>query len=175
MQSTDAEHWNARYQEDVRFETYTHPRRFLVENAHWLPAQGVALDAAMGLGGNAEYLLQRGLRVVGIDISSVAVRQAKRRMPGLMAVIADLTRFYLPEAYFDVILNFFYLERGLWVDNRRALRPGGLLVLETLTKEMLSVNAEIEPQYLLDPGELEDAFRDWQILVSREGWVGAML
>ena len=74
MQSTDAEHWNARYQEDVRFETYTHPRRFLVENAHWLPAQGVALDAAMGLGGNAEYLLQRGLRVVGIDISSVAVR-----------------------------------------------------------------------------------------------------
>jgi len=171
MSLSDAERWNARYQEDVRFVSYLQPRPFLVENAHWLPAQGVALDVAMGLGGNAAFLMERGLRVVGIDISSVAVRQAKRRMPGLMAVIADLTRTYLPEAKFDVILNFFYLHRELWPDYRRALRPGGLLVLETLTKEMLSVNPEIDPQYLLDSGELEAAFRDWQILVSREGWV----
>jgi SAM-dependent methyltransferase len=171
MALSDAERWNARYQEDVRFLSYLQPRRFLVENAHWLPKQGVALDIAMGMGGNAAFLIERGLRVVGIDISSVAVCQAKRRLPGLMAVIADLTHIYLPEARFDVILNFFYLQRELWADYRRALRPGGLLVLETLTKEMLSVNPEIEPQYLLDAGELEAEFRDWQILVSREGWV----
>ena len=172
MSHSDAERWDARYREDARFSSYRQPRRFLVENEHLLPAQGLALDVAMGQGGNAAYLLARGLRVVGIDVSSVAVRQAKSRLPDLMAVIADLTRFYLPEAKFDVILNFFYLQRELWMDYQRALRPGGLLILETLTMDMLSVNPEIDPRYLLQPGELKAAFSTWQILVYGEGWIG---
>ena len=172
MPYSDAERWDARYRNNVRYGSYHQPRRFLVENAHLLPSQGLALDVAMGLGGNAAYLLGRGLRVVGIDISSVAVHQAKRRLPDLMAVIADLTRFYLPDAMFDVILNFFYLQRELWGDYQRALWPGGLLILETLTMDMLSVNPEIDPQYLLKPGELKAAFEQWQILVYQEGWIG---
>jgi SAM-dependent methyltransferase len=171
MPHSDAERWDARYREDVRFGSYRQPRCFLVENAHLLPTQGLALDVAMGQGGNAAYLIARGLRVVGVDISSVAVHQAKRRLPDLMAVIADLTRFYLPEARFDVILNFFYLQRELWGGYQQALRPGGLLILETLTVEMLSINPEIDRRYLLQPGELKAAFGNWQILVYREGWV----
>ena len=171
MPASDAERWDARYRDGVRYGSQHQPRRFLVENAHLLPAQGLALDVAMGMGGNAAYLLSRGLRVVGIDVSSVAVRQAKRRLPDLMAVIADLRRFYLPAARFDVILNFFYLQRELWGDYQRALRPGGILILETLTLDMLSINPEIDPAYLLQPGELKTAFAHWQILESREGWV----
>ncbi|RPI29324.1 MAG: class I SAM-dependent methyltransferase [Chloroflexota bacterium] len=170
MPHPDAERWNARYTQE-EFKHFEQPRPFLVEQAGFLPSQGLALDAAMGLGGNAGFLLQRGLRVIGVDVSSVAVRRAKQRLPGLMAVVADITSFALPTATFDVILNFFYLERSLWPLYRQALRPGGLLVIETLTVEMLKVQPEIEPVYLLAPGELRAAFADLEILVYREGWV----
>jgi tellurite methyltransferase len=171
MPIEDAERWNARYWEDKRTHGDIPPRRFLVENAGCLPSQGLALEAAMGLGGNACFLLERGLRVMGVDVSWVAVRQAKRRLPGLMAVVADLTRFHLPDECFDLILNFYYLQRDLWGTYCRALRPGGILVIETLMQEMREHRPDIDPQYLLNPGELMAAFSDWQILVYREGWV----
>jgi hypothetical protein len=142
----------------------------LVENKHFLPRGGLALDAAMGLGGNAGFLLKHGLRVVGVDISSVAVGQAKARLPGLMAVIADLSYFYIPPHSFDAILNFYFLQRDLWPLYRSALRPGGVLFIETLTQEMLRLQPDTDPAYLLAPDELRRAFADWEILVYREGW-----
>ena len=171
MPSEDAERWNARYRDDESNLRDVPPRRFLVDNAACLPRQGLALDAAMGLGGNASILLEMGLRVVGVDISWAAARQAKARLPALMAVVADLTHFHLPEECFDVILNFYYLQRDLWAQYRRALRPGGILVIETLTQEMHSLRPDIDPLYLLHPGELKAAFGDWQVLAEREGWV----
>jgi SAM-dependent methyltransferase len=171
----DAARWNSRYQQDSR-ASFEQPRRFLVENAARLPRQGLALDAAMGLGGNAAFLLARGLRVVGVDISIVALRQAKARLPGLMAVLADLTRFYLPANCFDVIINFYYLQRDLWPAYIRALRPGGILLIETLTEEMRAVHPEISPAYLLQPGELRQAFSSdlyrncLELLAYHESW-----
>jgi len=171
MPVEDAERWNARYREDKRYLGELPPRGFLVENAAYLPPRGLALDAAMGLGGNAGFLMERGLHVVGVDVSWVAARQAKRRLPRLMAVVADLTRFHLPEDRFDIILNFYFLQRDLWPQYRRALRPGGILVIETLTQEMHEIRPDIDLQYLLGKGELRVAFSDWQILTYREGWV----
>jgi len=173
MPKSDAERWNARYLYEERYATFAQPRPFLVKHAAYLPGSGLALDVAMGLGGNAAFLLGRGLRVVGVDISWVAVRQAKARLPALMAVLADLTNFPLPERTFDVILNFYYLQRDLWPQYRRALRPGGVLFFETLTQEMRALQPEIDPLYLLAPGELRQAFADWEILVYREGWESA--
>jgi SAM-dependent methyltransferase len=178
MSHTDAQRWDTRYQSDARFNRFTQPRPFLVENANYLPNQGLALDIAMGLGGNADFLLRRGLDVIGVDISWVAVRKAKMRSPALGAVVADLTRFYLPAQCFDVILNFFYLQRDLWPQYYNALRPGGILILETLTREMLSRQPDTDPAYLLAPGELLEAFGGqanphWEILVYGEGWKGS--
>ena len=175
MPLQDAIRWNTRYQEESR-ASFERPRPFLVENAGHLPPQGLALDAAMGLGGNAAFLLQRGLRVVGVDISIIALRQAKAQLPTLMAVLADLTRFHLPPNSFDVILNFYYLQRDLWPAYLRALRPSGLLLIETLTEEMRVIHPEISPAYLLQPGELRQAFSRGlygdclEILAYREGW-----
>ncbi len=172
MCAEDATRWNQRYSTEERFTSFTQPRQFLVECAPLLPETGLALDAAMGLGGNAAFLLARGLRVIGLDVSWVAVQRAKSRLPELMAAVVDLKRLALPANYFDVILNFYYLQRDLWQQYRRALRPGGLLLIETLSQEMCSIHPEIEPAYLLAPGELLAAFQDWQILIYREGWVG---
>jgi SAM-dependent methyltransferase len=170
MSSKDAERWNTRYDSEKRYNSYTSPRPLLVSNAHLLPTGGLAFDAAMGLGGNAQYLIERGLRVVGVDISWVAVRKAKSRLPALMAVLADLTEFHLPEATFDLIINFFYLQRDIWPIYKQALRPGGLLVIETMTQDMAIINPDIDPAYLLTPGELRAAFEDFKILYYQEGW-----
>jgi hypothetical protein len=67
MSLDDARRWNARYQMDMR-ESFERPRPFLVEHAHLLPSSGLALDIAMGLGGNAGFYWLR-LRVIGVDIS----------------------------------------------------------------------------------------------------------
>jgi SAM-dependent methyltransferase len=169
MPIADALRWNDRYRNKTE-ESLRGPHGFLVESAPYLPARGLALDAAMGLGGDAGFLLERGLRVVGVDISEVAVRRARARRPGLLAVVADLTRFALPAETFDLILNFYYLQRDLWPQYRRALKPGGVLVFETLTREMLAQMPEAAPAYLLAPGELRAAFGDWEVLAYREGW-----
>lgn len=169
MPREDATRWDQRYAEDERFRTFTQPRQFLIEQADWLPEHGLALDLAMGPGGNAAFLLERGLRVVGVDISWVALQRAKERLTGLMAVQADLTRFSLPPNRFDVILNFYYLQRSLWLEYRRWLKPGGILMIETLTQEMIAVQPEIDPSFLLQPGELLREFRDLEILAYREG------
>ena len=170
MPISDARRWDIRYQDDPRYDTFNRPRPFLVDHAHLLPESGLALDAAMGLGGNAGFLLEHGLRVLGLDISMVALRKAKHHYPGLMVVNADLTCFELPSACFDVILNFYYLQRELWPAYRRWLRPGGLMILETLTQDMLDVRPDTDPLYLLAPGELRQAFASWEILDYQEGW-----
>lgn len=170
MPVEDRHRWDERYIAEERYQTFVEPRPFLVEHASHLPRCGWAIDLAMGLGGNASFLLQRGLNVIGVDISSVAVRQACARLPGLLAIQADLTHFCLPEERFDVLLNFFYLQRDLWPAYERALRPGGLLVMETLTGAMNETHPEIDPVYLLEPQELLGAFPGLETLAYREEW-----
>jgi tellurite methyltransferase len=170
MPLSDAHKWNQRYQEE-KFKSFELPRPFLLENAGFLPGRGLAIDVAMGLGGNAGFLLERGLQVIGLDISQVAVYSAKSRYPELMTAIIDLTRAYFPPSKFDVILNFYYLQRDLWPIYKLALRPGGILIYETLTIAMLEQSEDIDPDNLLAPGELHTGFKDLQVLVYRESWM----
>jgi tellurite methyltransferase len=167
MSSADAIKWNERY----RSETFHGPRDFLIEQAQHLPARGLALDIAMGLGGNTGFLIERGLRVIGVDISEVGVRRAKEHWPALMAAVIDLTQYRWPPCSFDVILNFYYCQRDLWSRFRSMLKPGGVLIMETLTIETLRVRPDYQPDYLLQPDELRRAFIDWEVLVYREGWI----
>jgi hypothetical protein len=57
----------------------------------------------------------------------------------------------------------------LWADYPRWLKPGGILMIETLTQDMLAIQPDLDPAYLLKPGELSMAFTDLEILVYREG------
>jgi tellurite methyltransferase len=167
MSAQDAARWNRKYLERD-LEAARKPRPLLVEHRHLLPRSGLALDVAAGLGGDSEFLARRGLTVVAVDISLVALRAARARVPGLLAVNADLDRFPLPRGAFDVILNFYFLDRGLWPAYERALKPGGLLIVETLTEEARRVRPDFDPHYLLRAGELCHAFRHWDVLTCRE-------
>ena len=170
MSSHDAIKWNERYRSGVE-KAFEGPRDFLVAQAAHLPDRGLALDLAMGLGGNAGFLIERGLRVIGVDVSEIGVRRAKQRWPALTAAVLDLTRYRWPTCAFDVILNFYYCQRDLWPRFRSLLKPGGALIMETLTIETLRTRPDYNPDYLLQPDELRRAFIDWDILAYREGWV----
>lgn len=91
---------------------------------------------------------------------------------GILLIRADLESFALPSAAFDVILCFRYLQRPLFPAIERALRPGGVLVLETFTVEQLSFEeGPRNREHLLRVGELREAFPDLATLFYRE-WKG---
>jgi len=50
----------------------------------------------MGVGGNAGFLIEHGLHVIGVDVSEVGVRRAKERWPSLMGAVIDLTPYRWP-------------------------------------------------------------------------------
>ena len=170
MTQSDSIRWNERYREP-QYENPLPPRRLLVDNASLLPKGGRALDIAAGTGRNAHFLETHGFQVIGVDVSWQALRRAARFAPASHWVLADLERFSVPDNSFDVILNFYYLQRNLWPVFCRALRPGGLLFFETLTQAMRSHRPDLQDCNLLAAGELETAFPLMETLHYSEGWV----
>jgi len=170
MAQSDSIRWDERYQEP-QYDHPLPPRRLLVENASLLPKGGRALDIAAGTGRNAHFLEQHGFQVIGVDVSWQALRRAARFAPASHWVLADLECFSVPAGAFDVILNFYFLQRNLWPVFYRALRPGGLLFLETLTQDMRLHRPDLQDCNLLAAGELENAFPNMETLYHSEGWV----
>lgn len=186
------EHWNARCRSQG-YPTGTEPAELLEQVLAILP-RGRALDLAAGAGRNAVFLATKGWRVLGVDSSRVALEQAENlarerglavhwlaslgrgilpKPAGLWLLEADLERLRLPEAQFELLICFNYLQRSLLPAIERALRPGGMLVYETYTRDQLGFShGPHNPEYLLRPAELRQAFRGLDILFYREFCTG---
>jgi trans-aconitate methyltransferase len=95
MARSDSLRWNERYQAAPQ-DWHSAPRSILTAHSALLTPPGLAVDIAMGMGANAQYLAQSGWRVIGVDIADAAVHQARARCPQIQAVIADLEHFWLP-------------------------------------------------------------------------------
>ncbi|MEJ2209182.1 MAG: methyltransferase domain-containing protein [Anaerolineae bacterium] len=158
MPQSDRERWNRKYGQGEG-PAHFRPKDLLIEHAGLLSG-GRALDVACGFGGNALYLAARGYRVDAVDVSEVALRQAQgeARRRGLddriRLVQADLDRWWVPPGQYDVILVFYYLNRALWPDLVRGLRPGGLLFQAHRNRRCLKERPDFDPDYLLEVGEL---------------------
>lgn len=164
MSIPENQKWDDRYMRESDFWLGQEPRQLLTSFADILPAEGRALDAASGVGNNALYLAQKGLKVFALDISEIALHLAKQRMGAidipLEAAVVDLSNPWLPEEYFVVIINFHFLERATFPIYRKALIPGGLLFFDTFTQ----LKGSDSPEYYLRPGELLDHYRDYEII-----------
>ncbi|HEX7307638.1 methyltransferase domain-containing protein [Lentzea sp.] len=116
---------------------------------HWLAAARAALvpparpgavlvDLGCGAGLLAPHV--RGYHHVGVDLSHEALRQA--RTHGAQAIRADVTAVPLPDGCADVVVAGEILEHvpdphAVVAEACRVLRPGGLLVLDTLANTAL--------------------------------------
>src|SRR5262245_44533178 len=153
------------------------PSSFLVDSFHLLP-KGLALDLAMGEGRNAIYLASRGYDVDGVDVNAEAVARARtsaRRLGApIRAVVGNVEdgTYIIPIETYDLIVVFHYLHRPLFQDIREGLKPGGAVVYQTFTTEQARFGRPTNPSHLLRPGELEEVFRDWEVLRTQEGIEG---
>ncbi len=174
MSQDDRARWDDRYR-SPKWDSEHAP--FPVLLAHASPTEGsLALDLACGLGHNALWLAGHGCRVLGVDISRVALGRAlaAARQQGLagrvLFVEADLDRFALLPGRFDLVIVIRFLSRRLFPAIQAALKPGGQLIYATLNWRWLESHPDTDPRYLLEPGELRRAFGELDIVTfSEEG------
>jgi len=112
-------------------------RHLLIDRALSLGATGPVLDIGCGTGELATArLVERGLDVVGVDLSPVSIARATEAIPGGVFLAADITALSLPLRHFGLVTAFnsaIHVPRrrhaALFRDVRRWLRPGGLFLL----------------------------------------------
>jgi len=151
---------------------------------------GPALDIACGTGRHTLLLAGRGQHVTAMDWSRVALDTLAMRAraihtpvhniksiheagtdsrTGIDLVQEDLERAGLPEGHYDLILCVHYLQRSLFPQMARALRPGGVLLFETYTRAQLEfAGGPRNPDYLLETGELRETFPELSVVFYRE-------
>jgi 2-polyprenyl-3-methyl-5-hydroxy-6-metoxy-1,4-benzoquinol methylase len=153
---SDQERWDRKYAAGEG-PTHFRPKRFLLEHRHLLSGER-ALDAACGFGGNALYLASIGFQVDALDVSSVALLRARREAmeQGLSInwAQADLDHWWFPPGRYDIVMVFFYLNRGLMPQLASTLRPGGLLFQAHHNQGFLQLRPDFDPGYLLEEDEL---------------------
>ena len=129
-------------------------------------AAGLAVDLASGAGRHSIYLAERGWRVIAVDGAKAGVdimlREAERRgvRDRIDPHVADLmTRprgFALVPAAYDLVCDFYFLDRSLFDEIRAAVRPGGLFAAAIHLAE------PGDPlDRLLAPGELARIVEPW--------------
>jgi len=81
-----------RYADEIATELDRKPfdREFLDRFAERVAGQGHVVELGAGPGHVAAYLMDRGVDVSALDLSSAMVDEAKRLFPGLQAVVGDM-------------------------------------------------------------------------------------
>lgn len=132
---------------------------------------GTALDVGMGNGRNAIYLARKGWKVVGIDSSDAAIKQAQAGAAKLGAQIdARKGRFEdlrIGAAEYDLILCMYVNDLAVKQARKiiAALKPNGLLIVEDYHSDAAFANLKPDPpQTGYKTNELLRAFNALRIL-----------
>ncbi len=136
---------------------------------------GTALDVACGLGQNSVWLARQGYRVLGVDVSPVALADARRLMQKaeldgkVLFAQVDLDEWRPAPDSVDLLCVLRFLDRGLIPYLQLAVRPGGLAIYSTRHVGLLQRRPEANREYLLNPAELPELFAAWRVLEHSEG------
>jgi SAM-dependent methyltransferase len=154
------------------------PSSFLhevLDSRSWTIQPGRALEIATGKGRNALLLAERGFQVDAMDISPVALEEARKiaraRALDINFIETDLDGADIAPAAYDLVVNFNFLQRDLIPRMKTALKPGGRVVFETFLIDQRVLGHPRNPSYLLGHNELLELFRDFRVLYYREGQV----
>ena len=175
MSTDHADHWDSRFSGEAYLFGQA-PNAFLASQGARLKPGQAALAVADGEGRNGVWLAEQGLDVVSVDGSAIA--QAKARLlaesRGVRLTLerADITTWPFPDAQYDVIAAIFIqfadpaLRTHLFASMQRALKPGGLLLLEGYRPEQIAygTGGPRTPENLYTEAMLRRAFSDLEIL-----------
>ncbi len=162
------ETWDERYASGKY--SSAEPHKLLVEIADRIKKPAKALDLACGTGRNAIYLAEKGWQVTAVDNSSVAIEIAKQRAAEKAVEInfrvADLEKgeFAIEVEAYDLICDFYYLQRDLFAPMKTGIRAGGIII----STIHIYGDAEEAGEFTLREGELREFFRDSEILHCHE-------
>jgi SAM-dependent methyltransferase len=133
------------------------------------PATGHALDLACGAGPASVWLARRGMDVLGVDVSPIAIAQA--RALAAANCVSNRCRFEVfdlddglpagPPA--DVILCHLYRDPRLDRPIIERLAPGGLLAITVLSEVGVGPG-----RFRAAPGELTTAFAELEPIAVGE-------
>ena len=171
MTREDQRRWDKRYAAlSAAFPGAIEPPTALAAYAEEFPTTGQALDLACGRGLGAMWLARRGMDVWGLDISRIAISQARdlARRSGVEGrcrfEIVDLDDGLPDGPPVDAILCHKFRDRRLDRAIIERLAPGGVLAIVALTE----VDAAPGP-FRAAAGELAAAFAELDVIASGEG------
>ncbi|WP_424810427.1 SAM-dependent methyltransferase [Roseococcus sp. YIM B11640] len=173
--------WDERYS-GGGFQFGTTANEYLQAQARRLRAGMTALSLGDGEGRNGVWLAKQGLAVTTLDWSGVGVAKAREFAASEGVAIdarqGDAAGWDWPEAAFDVIAwIYMHLPPGdrdrAAAGCRRALRPGGLLILEGFSpaQEGRRSGGPKDPSLLWTRAIVEAAFPSLEVLELTEGAV----
>jgi SAM-dependent methyltransferase len=131
---------------------------------------GLVLDLAAGTGRHTRLLRGEGFAVVAVDRDVAALGAAFAADPGCRIIACDLEDGgpWPLGAGYDGIVVTNYLHRPLLLDIAAALAPGGVLIYETFMLGNERFGKPSNPDFLLRPGELLDAYAGRLAVVAFE-------
>lgn len=176
MSGADAEValWDRRYA-GADFFHGTEPNAFLAAHAALLA--GPVLALAEGEGRNAVFLAARGLDVLAVDFSRVGLAKAERlaaaRGLRIRTEVADLADFEpAPGCWGSVISICAHLpsrvRQRLNPRVERALQPGGVLLLESYSRQQCGRGGPPDPDTLPTAAMLRAEWPGLEIVLLRE-------
>ena len=160
----DKDRWNKKYDTEV-YLFGEKPIPFLVDNIHILP-RGKALDVAMGEGRNGVYLATKGFDVTGLDISEKGLEKAHalaaKHNVTIKTKVVDLETIKFKPNSYDLIICTYYMDRKLFKKFYDALKPGGMVLIETYNIDYLKYR-EFNAKWALKTNELLDIFKGMRV------------
>jgi SAM-dependent methyltransferase len=141
------------------------PSPWVVGHAGRIAPGADVLDLACGAGRHTRFLLERGFRVMAVDLNVSGLADLAGT-PGLAVLEADLENgpWPLGDARFGGVVVTNYLWRPLFPRLREAVEPGGTLIYETFAIGNEAYGKPSNPDFLLREGELLDWFGDWTVV-----------
>ena len=169
--------WDQRYSSSA-YLYGTEPNEFLRAQVQRLPL-GRVLCLADGEGRNGVWLAGQGYQVTSVDASVVGIGKTRKlavsRRVSVDAVHADLAGFDLGEGQWDAVISIFChlplpLRRDLHARVQKALKPGGVLLLEAYTPAQLALGTGGPPvaELMMDLAALRAEFMGMEVLHSVE-------
>mmetsp|Transcript_28033 Transcript_28033/g.39485 ORF Transcript_28033/g.39485 Transcript_28033/m.39485 type:complete len:201 (+) Transcript_28033:109-711(+) len=171
--------WDSRYS-DTDFAYGKEANDFLAEQAsHVLPSVSQVLCLAEGEGRNAVALAKLGHNVMAVDLSEPGLKKAKalasENNVTIETSVADLATYDLGNSQWDAIVSIFChlpppIRRNVHKKVIKALKPGGILILEAYTPKQLEFGTGGPPNaaMMMSMQDLREELKGLDFEIGRE-------